>query len=81
MPVNSQRRSALLVVALFSLGSHCAWAAPGIQAVTVVTDSQGGQSYTVTIQILALMTLLTLLPALLLTMTSADRHGERSEGG
>ena len=45
----------------------------GIQAVTVTTNSQGGQTYSVTIQILALMTALTLLPALLLTMTSFTR--------
>nr|WP_305910134.1 flagellar type III secretion system pore protein FliP [Methylomarinum sp. Ch1-1]MDP4519365.1 flagellar type III secretion system pore protein FliP [Methylomarinum sp. Ch1-1] len=49
------------------------WAAPGIDAVTVTTDPQGGQTYTVTIQVLALMTMLTLLPALLLTMTSFTR--------
>jgi len=63
----------LLAAAVFLLGSHAAEAAPGIQAVTVVSDNQGGQSYTVTIQILALMTMLTLLPALLLTMTSFTR--------
>lgn len=50
-----------------------AYAAAGIEAVTVTTGKQGGQTYTVTIQILALMTLLTLLPALLLTMTSFTR--------
>ncbi len=48
-------------------------AAPGVQAVTVTTNAQGGQEYTVTIQVLALMTLLTLLPAMLLTMTSFTR--------
>lgn len=47
--------------------------AAGIQAVTVTTNPQGGQTYSVTIQILALMTALTLLPALLLTMTSFTR--------
>jgi flagellar biosynthetic protein FliP len=47
--------------------------AAGIQAVTVTTNAQGGQTYSVTIQILALMTALTLLPALLLTMTSFTR--------
>ena len=47
--------------------------AAGIQAVTVTTNSQGGQTYSVTIQILALMTALTVLPALLLTMTSFTR--------
>ncbi len=50
-----------------------AYAAAGIEAVTVTTGKQGAQTYTVTIQILALMTLLTVLPALLLTMTSFTR--------
>ncbi|QPK62133.1 flagellar type III secretion system pore protein FliP [Methylomonas sp. LL1] len=51
-----------------------AWAAvPGIEAITVTSNPKGGESYTVTIQILALMTMLTLLPALLLTMTSFTR--------
>ncbi|MCQ8104997.1 flagellar type III secretion system pore protein FliP [Methylomonas sp. SURF-2] len=48
-------------------------AAPGIDAITVTTNSKGGETYTVTIQILAVMTMLTLLPALLLTMTSFTR--------
>jgi flagellar biosynthesis protein FliP len=47
-------------------------AAPGIPAVTV-TDGEGGQSYSVTLQILALMTALTLLPAALMMMTSFTR--------
>ncbi|ESS73341.1 flagellar biosynthetic protein FliP [Methyloglobulus morosus KoM1] len=49
------------------------FAAAGIQAVTVTTNAQGGQTYSVTLQILALMTALTVLPALLLTMTSFTR--------
>ena len=49
------------------------FAAPGLEALTVTTDSKGGQSYTVTIQILVLMTLLTLLPAMLFTMTAFTR--------
>ncbi len=48
-------------------------ATPGINAVTVTGGPQGGQNYSVTIQILALMTMLTLLPALLLSMTSFTR--------
>ncbi len=48
------------------------FAEPGIPAVTV-TDGEGGQSYSVTLQILALMTLLTLLPAALMMMTSFTR--------
>ncbi|MGZ4999324.1 MAG: flagellar type III secretion system pore protein FliP [Methylomonas sp.] len=50
------------------------WAAtPGIDAITVTSNPKGGETYTVTIQILALMTMMTLLPALLLTMTSFTR--------
>jgi len=45
---------------------------PGIPAVTV-TEGEGGQSYSVTLQILALMTALTLLPAALMMMTSFTR--------
>lgn len=48
-------------------------AEPGIPALTLTTDETGGQSYTVTLQILALMTVLTLLPAALLMMTSFTR--------
>ncbi|PHS70588.1 MAG: flagellar biosynthetic protein FliP [Methylophaga sp.] len=48
-------------------------AEPGIPAVTVTTAEDGGQSYTVTLQILALMTVLTLLPAALMMMTSFTR--------
>ncbi|WP_200875090.1 flagellar type III secretion system pore protein FliP [Methylomarinum vadi] len=49
------------------------FAAPGIDAITVTTNPLGGQTYTVTIQVLAVMTVLTILPALLLTMTSFTR--------
>ena len=45
----------------------------GFPAVTVETGENGGQTYTVSLQILALMTALTLLPAMLLAMTSFTR--------
>ncbi|MDH5358550.1 MAG: flagellar type III secretion system pore protein FliP [Gammaproteobacteria bacterium] len=48
-------------------------AEPGIPAVTITTGEDGGQNYTVTLQILALMTALTLLPAALIMMTSFTR--------
>ncbi len=48
-------------------------AAPGVPALTVSTDPQGGQTYTLTLQILLLMTALTLLPGILLMMTSFTR--------
>lgn len=47
--------------------------AAGVDALTITSDGKGGQSYTVTIQVLALMTVLTLLPTLLLLMTSFAR--------
>jgi flagellar biosynthesis protein FliP len=62
----------LLLLALF-WPELSVYAAPGIDAVTVTTNPQGGQTYSVTIQILALMTMLAILPALLLTMTSFTR--------
>lgn len=45
----------------------------GLQAVTVTTAANGEQSYSVSIQILILMTALTLLPAALMMMTSFTR--------
>jgi len=61
-------------VGLLLLGLACVQAAPpGIEAITVTSNAKGGETYTVTIQILAIMTMLTLLPALLLTMTSFTR--------
>ena len=46
---------------------------PGIPAVTLVTEPDGTTSYSVTIQILALMTMLTFLPAIVMMMTSFTR--------
>lgn len=48
-------------------------AQPGLEALTMTPTDDGGQSYTVTIQILALMTALTLLPAILMMMTAFTR--------
>jgi flagellar biosynthetic protein FliP len=48
-------------------------AAPGVPAVTVTANPQGGQTYTLTLQVLLLMTALTLLPGILLMMTSFTR--------
>ena len=45
----------------------------GIPALSVKTAPGGGQTYTLTLQILALMTALTLLPAVMLMMTSFTR--------
>lgn len=45
----------------------------GLQAITLKTDADGQQSYSVSIQILILMTVLTFLPAALMMMTSFTR--------
>ncbi|OOC11350.1 MULTISPECIES: flagellar type III secretion system pore protein FliP [Thioalkalivibrio] len=45
----------------------------GIEAVTITTDEDGGETWSVTLQILVLMTLLTLLPAALIMMTAFTR--------
>lgn len=49
------------------------WAAPGLTAFTVTPAANGGETYTVTIQILAMMTVLGLLPAALIMTTSFTR--------
>lgn len=48
-------------------------AAPGIDILKINNTGKEGQTYTVTIQILVLMTLLTVLPALVFSMTSFTR--------
>jgi flagellar biosynthetic protein FliP len=49
-------------------------AGPGsLPAVTVTTEPGGGQTYSLTLQVLILMTVLSLLPAILLMMTAFTR--------
>jgi len=48
-------------------------AAPGIEALTVTPGNDGEQTYTLTIQVLLLMTALSMLPAALILMTSFTR--------
>lgn len=64
--------SRLALVAMFFLSANAA-GAPGIEALSVAPDDQGGQTYTLTIQILLAMTALSLLPAGLMLMTSFTR--------
>ncbi len=63
----------LLLFVLGLTASSGAYAEPGIPALTLVTGEDGSQSYTVTIQILAIMTALTFIPAALIMMTSFTR--------
>jgi len=62
----------LLILTLLPLGSVYA-ADTGIQALKLITNEDGSQSYSVTLQVLALMTALTFLPAMLMMMTSFTR--------
>ena len=57
-------------VALLALGLAPSAMAQGIPAFTVAPITDGGETYTLTIQFLLLMTALTLLPAAVLMMTS-----------
>lgn len=49
------------------------WADASLPAFTITKGADGGEIYSVKLQILAVMTFLTLLPAVLLTMTSFTR--------
>ena len=65
------RPLALLALALIAPAN--ALAETGIPALTVQSAAGGGQTYTLTLQVLLLMTALTLLPAILLMMTAFTR--------
>jgi len=56
-----------------ALGAGPLWAAPALDLVTTAANAAGGQTYSVSIKILLLMTALTLLPSALLMMTSFTR--------
>jgi flagellar biosynthetic protein FliP len=66
-------RRPLIALALLLAPVLCAAATTGLPAVTVTTNPGGGQTYSLTLQILILMTVLTLLPAILLMMTAFTR--------
>ncbi len=63
--------SVVLPLMLFSSSSF--GAVPGLAALTVTPMANGGETYSVTIQILAMMTVLSLLPAALIMTTSFTR--------
>lgn len=63
-----------VLLALIALLPSVGWAADvGIPAVTVTTGEDGQDNYSVTLQILILMTMLTFLPAMVMMMTSFAR--------
>ncbi len=59
-----------LMLLLLPLASQ---AAPGLDALSITTAADGGKTYTLTLQVLILMTVLSLLPAAFLMMTSFTR--------
>ncbi len=63
----------ILLISLCYASCTGVYAAPGLDALTITTGENGEQSYTLTIQVLALMTVLTLLPSMVLMMTSFTR--------
>ena len=62
-----------IITLLLLLVPGLALAEPGIPAGSVLDDGSGGQTWSVSIQILMLMTALTLLPSLVLAATSFTR--------
>jgi len=65
--------TAIVILIVFALPAQTVYAEQGLQAVTITTAANGEQSYSVSIQILILMTVLTFLPAALMMMTSFTR--------
>lgn len=63
----------LLVIAALLLLAPPAMAQQGMSAVTVTTNADGSQEYSLTLQVLALMTALSFLPAIVIMMTSFTR--------
>lgn len=69
----NHRLAFLVLVVAGLLLSNPALAADGLAAITVKSAAGGGQTYSVSLQVLALMTALTLLPAAMMMMTSFTR--------
>ncbi len=67
------RRALFLAMMLFLLPVSDVFAEVGISAITVETAANGDQTWSLKLQALALMTVLTLLPSILLLMTSFTR--------
>ena len=62
------------IIILLLVSISAVWAAPaGLPAVTITPAAGGGETWSLSLQILALMTALTLLPSALLMMTSFTR--------
>ncbi len=72
VPTIAKGMPILLIIALILLPGISS-AAPTLDALTVTTGPDGEQNWSVTIQALVLMTVITMLPSMLLMMTSFTR--------
>ena len=63
----------LLFILIALLATPEVFAEVGLPALTIENTENGGQAYSLSLQVLALMTVITVLPGLLLTMTSFTR--------
>ncbi len=63
----------ILALIAFAAMAGPAHAQPGLDAITVTEGPEGEQTWTVSLQVLAVMTALTLLPAALIMMTAFTR--------
>jgi len=64
------KKLAILILALFPM---MAYAEPGLNALSMTVNPDGTETYSLSIQVLMLMTLMTFIPAALLAMTSFAR--------
>ena len=63
----------MIFLALLMSSTNSVWAQSGLPIINMIDDGTGSTQYSLTLQLLALMTVLTLLPSLLLMMTSFVR--------
>jgi len=72
--LNSFHNYSLPILLLFLLITPgVSFAVPGLDALTITTGPDGEQNWSITLQALVLMTVITLLPSMLLMMTSFTR--------
>ena len=69
----SARKSGLIFILVLLLPCVPAFAQVALPAVAIKTGADGAQTYSLTFQVLILMTALTMLPAILLSMTAFTR--------
>ena len=69
----SLKLAKMIFLALLISTTNSVWAQSGLPIINMIDDGTGSTQYSLTLQLLALMTVLTLLPSLLLMMTSFVR--------